>query len=251
MKGIIDSIIKGIRVFAFIIVFAVIFILMLIGQLIILLYFSLFKATDSRKRKYHKIMQNVTKWLITHIPGVKVTVKNHDRENFDAPAIIVCNHQSHLDLLCLMMLTPNVIFVAKKWVWQNPLYGVVIRHADFISTEDDHSENISKIKEMAKKGYSTVIFPEGTRSASCNLQRFHRGAFHAAQELKMDILPIVLYGTGKVMNKKAFSITPGPIVIDILERIPYEKEIDYSTQCSIVKEIIKTRYNDIESSCQA
>lgn len=248
MQRILEEMIKGLRALAFIIVFTVIFILMLIGQIIILAFFTFFKATDSRKKKYHGIMHSVSKWLITHIPGVKVSVENYDMEKFRAPAIIVCNHQSHLDLLCLLMLAPNVIFVAKKWVWKNPLYGIVIRYADFISTEDDHSANIEKIRIMAQKGYSTVIFPEGTRSASCDIQRFHKGAFHVAQELKMDILPIVLYGTGLVMNKKSFSITPGRIIIDILSRIPYDADVDYTRRCALVKNLIKEKYNVIKSS---
>lgn len=248
MQRILDKIICGVRAIAFIIVFTVIFILMIVGQLIILGYFTIFKATDSRKKKYHALMHRISKWLITHIPGVKISVENYDIEKFSKPAIIVCNHQSHLDLLCLLMLAPNVIFVAKKWVWKNPLYGIVIRYADFISTEDDHSENVEKIRKMAMKGYSTVIFPEGTRSASCALQRFHKGAFHVAQELRMDILPIVLYGTGKVMNKKAFSITPGNIVIDVLDRINYDKNIDYTQRCKLVKEEMTAKYNDIKTS---
>lgn len=248
MQRFLDKIINGIRSAAFIIVFTVIFFLMIIGQLIILVYFTIFKATDSRKKKYHVLMHNISKWLITHIPGVKITVENYDIEKFKSPAIIVCNHQSHLDLLCLLMLAPNVIFVAKKWVWKNPLYGIVIRYADFISTEDDHSENIEKIRQMAIKGYSTVIFPEGTRSASCSVQRFHKGAFHAAQELKMDIVPIVLYGTGKVMNKKAFSITPGRIIIDVSDRIRYDENVDYTQRCKMVKEEITANYQKINTA---
>lgn len=229
-------------VFAFIIIF----VMMIVMQAATMLFFALFKATDSRKKKYHRLMHSCVSWLIRHIPGVSVSVVNASGEDFSRPAIVVCNHQSHLDLLALMMLTPNVIFVAKKWVWQNPLYGMVIRYADFISTEDNHIDNAAKIKTMADKGYSTVVFPEGTRSASCKVLRFHRGAFWTAQQLGMDLLPITLYGTGKVMNKRTLLLTPGKIIVNIHERIACDPAVGYDVRAREVRKLIAEQYNTLE-----
>ena len=64
-----------------------------------------------------------------------------------------------------------------------------------------------------------MLFPEGTRSASLRVQRFHQGAFYLAQRFGLDIVPVVLYGTGHVLNKRARSLSPGDIVVTILPRM--------------------------------
>jgi len=48
------------------------------------------------------------------------------------------------------------------------------------------------------------FFPEGTRSHDGFLQRFHRGAFELAIELKQDILPIVLCDSWTAVPRDAY-----------------------------------------------
>jgi 1-acyl-sn-glycerol-3-phosphate acyltransferase len=49
------------------------------------------------------------------------------------PAVIISNHQSHIDLLLLLMLNPRIIALTNDWVWKNPVYGIVIRYLDYLS----------------------------------------------------------------------------------------------------------------------
>ena len=64
-----------------------------------------------------------------------------------------------------------------------------------------------------------VIFPEGSRSPDGKMKRFHKGAFFLAEQLGMDILPIVLHGTGYNMTKGDFLLKNGTITIKYLPRI--------------------------------
>lgn len=224
---------------AFVINFGLMFIVMFFGQLACWVYFSTHKATDSRKLVLHRIMQSTLYTVMTHLPGVKVTVTNPGGEDFSRPAMIVANHQSYLDLPSVIMLTPKVIIMAKKWVIRNPLYGLMIYYADYISSGADRIDNMRKIGEMAQKGYSTIIFPEGTRSRTGRLGRFHRGAFEAAQRLGLDILPVAIKGTGQVMRRGTFCIRPGAIDIEILPRIPFAPQASYAQTCRQAKEIIQ------------
>ena len=89
-------------------------------------------ATEKHKYQYHKILQKHARFIIHHVPGTKFTYRNPQGEDFEKPSIIISNHQSHLDLMAIMMLTPKLIILTKHWVWHNPFYGVIIRYADFV-----------------------------------------------------------------------------------------------------------------------
>jgi len=174
--------------------------------------------TDENKRKYHQLLQRRARFVVNHIPGTTFSYKNQYNETFDKPAVIVSNHQSHIDLMAIMMLTPNLIILTKDWVWHNPFYGFIIRYADFMPV-GDIEQMISRLKPLVEKGYSIMVFPEGTRSVDCHVQRFHRGAFYLAERLHLDIIPIFINGFGKVLPKTAWSLRSGHLTVEVLQRI--------------------------------
>ena len=51
-----------------------------------------------------------------------------------------------------------------------------------------------------------MVFPEGSRSKTEKLGRFHKGAFFIAEKLKLDITPILLHGYGNTIRKNEFII---------------------------------------------
>jgi 1-acyl-sn-glycerol-3-phosphate acyltransferase len=116
------------------------------------------------------------------------------------------------------MLTPNLIILTKNWVWHNPFYGVVIRYADFFPISE--TEKMSNNREaMVAKGYSVMVFPEGSRSPDCRIRRFHSGAFYLAERLNLDIVPIYISGFGKVLPKESFLLHEERMSLEILPRI--------------------------------
>jgi 1-acyl-sn-glycerol-3-phosphate acyltransferase len=68
------------------------------------------------------------------------------------------------------------------------------------------------------------VFPEGTRSVDCSIQRFHKGAFYLAEQLQADILPIILHGAGHVLPKKDFMLRQGRIDVEVHERIKLDDQ---------------------------
>ena len=175
-------------------------------------------ATKEHKLKYHTILQRKSRFVINHVPGTTFRYSNPYGETFERPAMIISNHQSHLDLMGIIMLTPKLIILTKNWVWHNPFYGIVIRYADFFPISDTE-EMRNNLMEKVKEGYSVMIFPEGTRSADCRIQRFHRGAFYLAEEMGLDILPVYLDGFGKVLPKTSWHLHPGKMSAEVMPRI--------------------------------
>lgn len=145
---------------------------------------------------------------------------NPTNNDFSKPTIIISNHQSFIDILTLLALSPRIIIVTNKWVWRSPFFGGLIRYAGFIYTGNGVDENVEIVKQRLGEGFSVAIFPEGTRSIDSTIKRFHKGAFHLAQTLNADITPVVLYGTGNIISKtQPFCIKKGFFAAKILQTI--------------------------------
>jgi uncharacterized protein len=155
-------------------------------------------------------------YLMMHI---RKSIVNTSRENFSRPAVIISNHQSHIDLLLLLMLHPKIIVITTKWVWNNPIYALVIRYLEFYPVIDGYEEISEKLKPSLEKGYSILVFPEGTRSSNASIRRFHKGAFLIAEKLGLDILPMVIHGASDCMNKGENHLRGGSVTIKIYPRV--------------------------------
>lgn len=183
------------------------------------LFFAFSRKNDRTKLRYHKILCGVSRGLIRMIPGTKLRIKNKYKEKFDKPSVIISNHQSQFDLLCIMMLTPKLVILTKDWVWKNPLFGKIVKFADYYPVSNGIENCLEHLKNVVDKGYSVMIFPEGTRSADCSILRFHQGAFYIAEELGLDIVPVFIHGAGHVLAKKKKYLRKGKIYIEIDRRI--------------------------------
>ena len=183
------------------------------------------------------------------MPQVKHSVINDYNENFNKPAIIISNHQSHLDLLYLMSLSPKIICLTNDRVWRNPFYGFIIRYADFFPIGEGIEQSLPKLSEAVKDGYSILVFPEGTRSPDCNILKFHQGAFYLAQKLNTDIIPIVLHGVGHIFPKPEFVLRKGKVTVKILERISLQDSIFAEPQklYSVAKEMCRFYLREYEN----
>ena len=184
-----------------------------------LLYILLVLPSEKKRYRYHQMIAGFMRLALKALPGVKFSLDNKVGETFEKPAVIIANHQSHLDLLCTMMLHPKVVLLTTDWVWKNPIYGVIIRFAEFYPVSDGYDKNVERLKKLVERGYSVVVFPEGTRSETGEIIRFHKGAFQLAQALNVDILPVFIHGAHHVMPKKDFVLREGRLHVEIGERM--------------------------------
>lgn len=220
--------------------FAVLFLLlivMLVVQVGLFLFFQSHRVSEQERLAYHRCIQRVSRRLLRLLPGVSHSVLNPRGETFERPAVVISNHQSHLDLLCIMLLTPRLVILTKRWVWFNPLYALAIRYAEFLPTTHNVEQNARRLQGVVARGYSVMIFPEGTRSADCEILRFHQGAFHLAQRLGLPILPIFLHGTGLVLGKRDQRLRSGHITIEVGERLSIDQGRWGTTPLAIAKSI--------------
>lgn len=84
---------------------------------------------------------------------------------------------------------------------------------------------VENLKSLVSEGYSIAIFPEGARPESglAKVMRFHKGAFHIAQELNLDVIPAYFYGLTEIMPKGSALSNGGTMYIGVGKRIPYKE----------------------------
>lgn len=217
----------------------------------IYVYLSIGRITEKKKYNLHRIIQFMARFvLIRHgIPGIKYSQSKPEDEDFSKPAVIICNHQSHLDLVPLLAVSEKIIVLTADWVWNNPVYKYAIHNAEFLPASTGVENILPQLKSLVSRGYSIAVYPEGTRSSDCNVGRFHQGAFYLAQTLDIDVLPLILYGSGHALPKHGRLMNKWPIHMEIDPRISPEsmrtKGETLREQASSMRKYYKERYAQI------
>ena len=168
------------------------------------------------------------KWaqVLLRIAGVRVVLENPEAIDAEVPQILVANHASWFDVLALAGYTPGrYCFVAKKEVANVPGFGRAVDACGHIYIDrEDHQKALASmqvVREKLEKERPTVImFPEGTRSATGELQRFKKGAFVLAIQTRSDIVPTAILGSRQVMRKHSLLIHAGTVTIRFGTPIP-------------------------------
>ena len=154
-------------------------------------------------------------------PFVKKGVINKVNEKFNEPAIVIANHSSSLDTLTMGMLTYNIVYLVNDWVYKSPIFGILARVLGFYPVSNGVDDSLDHLKEKIRQGYSLMVFPEGKRSFTNKMGRFHKGAFFLQEQLKLDIIPVYLHGNAEVMPKNDFIIHDGSLMVKVGDRISY------------------------------
>ncbi len=231
------------------------FFMMVLVTPIAWVYIKIGKMTEKKRYRLHLLIYHASRFIMIHhgIPGTKFRYLLKGDINFDQPHIIICNHQSHLDLMCQLVFTPKVVFLTNQWVWNNPIYGLVIRNAEYLPVIDGLDAIMPQLRSLVARGYSIAVYPEGTRSKDCKIGRFHQGAFYLAQELGLEILPMYLYGPGKILPKKTYHLNKGIFYIEVDEPIRQEemqKMGELRKQTSMMRRHYVRKYGEIANKIE-
>jgi len=166
-------------------------------------------------------------WTLMKLGGVKLEIVG--RENLPKNEIVVymANHQSDLDWPVIFMAIPGqYLFVAKKELFDVPIFGTYLRIQNYIPIERDKIRKSLKTYEdvigQIRSGNSIVIYPEGTRSHSRELQRFKSFSFAFLQEARVRVVPIAIDGSINIQKKGSKLITPGKVKVTILPPVSFD-----------------------------
>jgi 1-acyl-sn-glycerol-3-phosphate acyltransferase len=139
------------------------------------------------------------------------------------PYVAVSNHISYADIFLISHLPWEMKWLAKDTVFKIPVMGWIMHMAGDIHVVRGNRESVVSAirgcRDRLAKRVSVMIFPEGTRSKTGELQAFKDGAFRIAIESQAPILPIAVAGTRDAMEKGTFRFRRANAVCRVLDPV--------------------------------
>ncbi|HJA99474.1 MAG TPA: 1-acyl-sn-glycerol-3-phosphate acyltransferase [Candidatus Alistipes avicola] len=142
--------------------------------------------------------------------------------------VIVPNHQTMIDIPSLYFVPLNFRWVSKREVFKIPFFGQFLwLHGDICIDRGRATAAMEKVlhdgKKWLSRGASVAIFPEGTRSHDGQIHRFKAGAFTLAREAGVEILPVVMDGTTRVIRSNGLFNWRNRLTICVLPPMSVER----------------------------
>lgn len=189
-------------------------------------------------------------WVMLRVTGVRLAIRGRENIQPGQSYIIISNHQSHFDILALVIrLGVQFRWIIKKELRAVPLFGFALYKSRNIfidrSNRDKAVQSIRDGVERLPAGVSVLFFAEGTRSPDGRIQSFKKGGFTTAVESGLPILPVTVNGSRKVLPKGALAFMRGPIEVvvgDPIDTKPYAHDT-LDTLIIITRNIIMSNFN--------
>jgi 1-acyl-sn-glycerol-3-phosphate acyltransferase len=151
--------------------------------------------------------------IVCFITFCPVKVKGREKLNKKQSYIFVANHQGAYDIFLMY----GYLGVPIKWMMKQslrklPFVGKACEMAGFIFVDNSSPKAIvrtmTEAKQKLKNGASLAIFPEGSRTHTGKMNKFKKGAYQMALDLKLPLVPVTINGSYNVMQRGSYIIRP-------------------------------------------
>ena len=144
----------------------------------------------------------------------------------EGPAIMAANHQSYLDPPLVGIACKNELyFLARKTLFEKKLLGPLISRVNALPVDLSRGDLTAfrAVMNLLKEGHRTVIFPEGTRSLTGEIQQARAGIGMIIAKTLAPVVPIRIFGSFDAWPKGG-KIRPHPITVVVGKPIRFKKE---------------------------
>jgi len=161
---------------------------------------------------------NFTIWLIKHVLGIPYRLVG--AENIPArPAVVLCKHQSAWETFMLQEVFKDTVFVWRKEIKYLPFFGWALAAIPMIETDRNASRSslkrlVDQGRDRLDKGYTVIIFPEGTRAQPGSKNRYKIGGAHLAVETGTPVVPVAL-NSGEFWGRNALFKKCGTVTVSV------------------------------------
>ncbi len=122
------------------------------------------------------------------------------------PALLACNHIGYVDFVyggvAPERIGRRVRFMAKRELFDHPVSGPIMRACRHIEVDRaDGEASATRARELLEAGELVGIFPEATISRAMEIKDLKTGAVRIAATAGVPLIPVVLWGTQRMMTK--------------------------------------------------
>lgn len=158
------------------------------------------------------------------INGVHLNVIGEKNLTKKRPAVFIFNHRNNIDPIIVgSLIKDNWTGVGKKELESDPIVGAIGKLTDtiFIDREDQKKavESLKEAEELARKGLSVMISPEGTRIDTRSVGPFKKGPFRLAMAAGIPIVPVVIRNAETISARDSQTLHPGTVDIVVFPPI--------------------------------
>lgn len=139
------------------------------------------------------------------------------------PALLVINHQSHLDALLVgTPLERPISFLARDSLLRVPIVGWILKNAYVVpvNRESPTSSSLRRAADRLAHGFLLAIFPEGTRSADGQIGPLKPGFIALIRRADFPVIPVGVAGTRAALPRDAWFVRPKPCRVVFGDPIP-------------------------------
>lgn len=213
--------------------------------------FSLIVMLFDRRGKSVQIIMNKWASFILKLSGVKVEVNGLENLTPGESYIFISNHASLMDIPAVCFGLPfQLRFLAKKELFRIPIFGQALSSAGHIRIDRGNLESaVNSLKEGAlvlkERGYSALVFAEGTRSLNGKVGKFKKGGVILALSMGIPIVPLSISGSALLAPKGDLMVKPGIIKMTVGKPISTEgkdisdrKLLVTTTRDAVIKNLV-------------
>jgi 1-acyl-sn-glycerol-3-phosphate acyltransferase len=146
------------------------------------------------------------------LSGIRYRVEGAEGIPRGRTVVFCANHVSNIDAPLLFVALPRPRMLFKAEFLKVPILGRAACMAGFIPVQRHNKEQSQRAVDQAAaalgRGESFLVFPEGTRSRTGEVQPFKKGGFIMAIKAQVPVVPVAIEGGREAMAKGSAVIRP-------------------------------------------
>jgi 1-acyl-sn-glycerol-3-phosphate acyltransferase len=181
---------------------------------------------DKSGRQQHFIARVWARTLL-RISMSPVKVIGREKLHIHETAVYACNHLSYMDTPVLFAWLPfQFRILAKQSLWKTPFIGWYLNRSGQVPVDSNSPRSLiaslNRGVATLKHGMPLVLFPEGGRAATGQLQTMMSGCAYMAIKAQVPLVPLTLIGTYELLPIHVYALHPRPLAIVVGDPIPTE-----------------------------
>lgn len=192
---------------------------------------------DYDRKQYNDLIHGVPKEAgrkIFKATGSNIVIQGQEKV-VDEPVLFVSNHQGNFDIFAhLGFIEKPFGFISKIEVKKIPIVRTWMSVMDCLFMDrKDRRQSVKTLKSaigLLKNGHSILIYPEGTRSRSGELNEFKSGSLSLAKKANVTVQPVMIDGTYKIMEANKNRIKKSTVYLTFCDPIHPEEFADMNVE---------------------